>query len=70
MCTANALLKASLKCPLIAGNRAFAHVKLENFGSAIADADEAIRLDADYLKVRSISHVEGFQIPLYRCLVA
>ena len=33
------------------GNRAFAHLKLENFGSAIADADAAIRVDPDYLKV-------------------
>lgn len=32
------------------GNRAFCHIKLENFGSAIADADEALKLDPRYVK--------------------
>jgi serine/threonine-protein phosphatase 5 len=40
---------------LFPGNRAFAHLKMENFGSAIADADDAIRIDADYLKVCMIT---------------
>jgi len=32
------------------GNRAFCHVKVENFGSAIADADAALKLDPRYVK--------------------
>ncbi len=32
------------------GNRAFCHIKLENFGSAIADADAALALDPRYVK--------------------
>lgn len=35
-----------------AGNRAFAYLKLEDFGFAIADATKALELDANYLKVR------------------
>eukprot|EP00743_Colponemidia_sp_Colp-15_P001661 GILK01001814.1.p1 GENE.GILK01001814.1~~GILK01001814.1.p1 ORF type:complete len:514 (-),score=127.26 GILK01001814.1:104-1645(-) len=31
-------------------NRAFCHIKLENYGSAIADADEASKLDPRYVK--------------------
>lgn len=31
-------------------NRAFAHIKLEEYGSAIADATRAIELDAAYVK--------------------
>lgn len=33
-------------------NRAFAHIKFEEYGSAIEDASEAIRLDPGYIKVR------------------
>lgn len=33
-------------------NRAFAHIKLENFGSAIADATKSLELDPTYVKVR------------------
>jgi hypothetical protein len=33
-------------------NRAFAHTKLENYGAAVEDATEAIRLDPEYIKVR------------------
>lgn len=32
------------------GNRAFCHIKLENFGSAIVDADAALKLNQKYLK--------------------
>lgn len=31
-------------------NRAFAHIKLENYGFAIEDATEAIKKDANYPK--------------------
>ena len=33
-----------------AANRAFANLKCENYGSAIADADEALRLDPEFIK--------------------
>lgn len=36
--------------PIYFANRAFAHIRLEEFGSAISDATEAIRLDPDYAK--------------------
>lgn len=32
------------------GNRAFAHIKLENYGSALLDSNECIRLDPKYIK--------------------
>ena len=32
------------------GNRAFAHIKLENYGAAVADAEAALRLDPNYVK--------------------
>ena len=35
---------------ILFSNRAFAHLKLENFGSAIIDAGRAISLDAGYIK--------------------
>lgn len=34
----------------VAGNRAFANLKLENYGLAIADATKALELDPSYLK--------------------
>lgn len=33
-----------------AGNRAFAHIRLENYGAAVADADKALDLDPKYIK--------------------
>lgn len=36
-------------------NRAFAHTKLEEYGSAIQDASKAIEIDPKYSKVRSTS---------------
>jgi serine/threonine-protein phosphatase 5 len=33
-------------------NRAAAHIRLEEYGSAIADAGQAIEVDPDYIKVR------------------
>ena len=35
-------------------NRAFAHVRLENYGSAVADASKALELDPRFTKVRSL----------------
>jgi len=32
------------------GNRAFSYLKMENYGLAISDSDEAIKLDSDYVK--------------------
>lgn len=32
-------------------NRAFAHIKLENYGSAVADATKALEIDPKYIKV-------------------
>ncbi|KAG5177330.1 serine/threonine-protein phosphatase 5 [Tribonema minus] len=32
------------------GNRAFTYLKMENYGLAISDSDEAIRLNSDYVK--------------------
>ncbi len=32
------------------GNRAFAHIKLEEYGSAVEDATAAIDLDPNYVK--------------------
>jgi serine/threonine-protein phosphatase 5 len=36
---------------VVYSNRAFAHIKLEEYGSAIQDATEAITLDPAYIKV-------------------
>lgn len=36
--------------PIYYSNRAFAHIRLENFGSAIADASKALELDPSYAK--------------------
>lgn len=36
--------------PPRAGNRAFAHIKLENYGAAMADASRAIEIDPKYIK--------------------
>jgi serine/threonine-protein phosphatase 5 len=33
------------------GNRAFAHLKLENYGTALSDSNMAIQLDPAYVKV-------------------
>jgi tetratricopeptide (TPR) repeat protein len=41
---------------ILYSNRAIAHTKLENYGAAVEDATEAIRLDPEYIKVRSVAH--------------
>ena len=33
------------------GNRSFAHIKLENYGYALTDANKALELDGTYVKV-------------------
>ena len=33
-------------------NRAAAHLRLENYGSALSDASQAIEIDSSYVKVR------------------
>ena len=40
------------KVPAYWSNRSFTHLKLENNGYAIRDADEALKLDPGFLKVR------------------
>lgn len=45
-----ALKLNSPKSAVYFANRAFAHMKLENYGLAIADSDEAIKLDPNYAK--------------------
>lgn len=32
-------------------NRAFAHIKIEEYGSAVADASKAVQADPSYAKV-------------------
>lgn len=41
--------------PVYWANRAFAHIKLEEYGSAVADATKAIEVDPSYAKVRGAS---------------
>lgn len=36
-------------------NRAFAHIRMETYGSAMEDATEAIAIDPKYVKVRSVT---------------
>lgn len=38
-------------CAIYFSNRAIAHAKLEEYGSAIADATESLQLDPNYVKV-------------------
>ena len=40
--------------PVYWANRAFANIKLENYGYAIMDAEEAIKLDPAYIKVSNL----------------
>lgn len=45
-----ALKLNSPKSAVYYANRAFAHMKLENYGLAIADCEDAIKLDPNYAK--------------------
>lgn len=49
-------------------NRAFAHTKLEEYGSAISDATKAIELDPRYSKVRLRLIVTQFMHLLFTLL--
>eukprot|EP00958_Prasinococcus_capsulatus_P019286 scaffold2357_cov399-Prasinococcus_capsulatus_cf.AAC.20 len=42
--------------PVYLSNRAFAHLKLENFGAALQDATRAIEIDPTYTKVRGLAY--------------
>jgi serine/threonine-protein phosphatase 5 len=44
-------IKLNPYVPSYWSNRSFAHLKLENYGYAIRDADKALELDPSYLKV-------------------
>ena len=39
---------------VLLSNRAFAHLKLENYGSAVEDSSKAIVIDPKYIKVREL----------------
>lgn len=41
----------SAVCAVLFANRAFAHIKIEEYGSAVADASKAIAADPSYAKV-------------------
>lgn len=45
-------IEARPKHAIYWANRAAAHIRLEEYGSAIADASQAIEVDPDYIKVR------------------
>ena len=47
---------AALECcpsAVLFANRAFAHISLENYGSALADAEASVGLDPSYTKARA-----------------
>lgn len=44
---------------VLLSNRAAAHIKVEEYGSAIADAGAAIKIDPAYVKARSSSPCTG-----------
>lgn len=50
-------------------NRAFAHTKLEEYGSAIQDATKAIEIDPRYSKVRAFSFSLGEREKFTFCFV-
>lgn len=43
-------------------NRAFVHIKLENYGSALEDSEAAIKLDKNYAKVYHLIFDEFFYL--------
>lgn len=45
-------IEANPKVAAYYANRAFAHIRMESFGYAIADATIAIELDSRFIKVR------------------
>jgi tetratricopeptide (TPR) repeat protein len=44
-------------------NRAFAHIKIEEYGSAVMDASKAIDADPSYAKVRAEPTPESQHVP-------
>lgn len=54
-----------------AANRAFANLKCENYGSAITDADEALRLDPEFIKAnyRKGAALSAWRLALTSALV-
>ena len=44
-------------------NRAAAHIKLESYGSAVADAEKATDIDPKYIKVSSACIVKSILLP-------
>lgn len=42
-------------------NRAFAHIKLEEYGSAVADASQAIEIDSTYAKVAGLILIQALK---------
>ena len=48
---------------ILYSNRAMAYMKMESYGLAIADAEEAIHLDRTYVKVRSFKSLKSPQFP-------
>jgi len=51
-------------------NRAMAHLKLENYGSAICDAEEAIKLDPEYIKAYYRRGSANFALGKYKDALA
>ena len=47
---------------MLYSNRSFAHLRLEEYGSAVADASKAIELDPRYVKVRPGSTASGHTV--------
>jgi serine/threonine-protein phosphatase 5 len=44
-------LELSPSNAILLANRAFAHLKLENYGSSVEDSSKAIDVDSHYIKV-------------------
>ncbi len=48
--------------PKCFGNRALAYLKLESYGLAITDSEEALQLDPNYIKVAAVLSVFFFRV--------
>ena len=56
-------IEANPNSAVLFANRAAAHIRLESYGSGVADATTAIELDPDYIKVASRESVKNPAIP-------
>ena len=56
-------IEANPNSAVLFANRAAAHIRLESYGSGVADATIAIELDPDYIKVASRASVNNPAIP-------